>query len=412
MRRLVFVESNTTGSGMQALRTARALGVVPVLLTGSPDRYPLEPDAAEVVACDTNAMPELRAVLARFPRDELAGITTTSEFYLTAVAELAEWLGLPGNPPDAIRACRDKAAMRRVLAAAGLTQPRFATVDSAEAVDDAAVGLPCVVKPVADSGSHLVRVCMTAAEAREHVDRVLAERTNVRGQQAAGHALVEEFLPGPEFSVEMFSWAGRTHCVGITAKELTGFPHCVERQHLYPAALADTGQLVRYAVRVLAAAGVTHGATHLEIRLGRNGPALVEINARPAGGMIPTLIQLVDGVDVVAEHLRACLGRAPMLPDGHTGCAGIRFLTATHAGRLIGVTGASKARQVPGVVRVEVTARDGAPVAPPQDSYDRLGFVIAKGRDHDEVTTTLAAACDRLRVEVRPEHLVSTGGGT
>jgi S-sulfo-L-cysteine synthase (3-phospho-L-serine-dependent) len=404
---LLFVESNTTGSGMVALTVARALGKRPVLLTSRPGRYrELADTGAEVVVCDTNSATALRAAVAAFPPGELAGITTTSEFYVTPVADLAARHGLPGNPPDAVRVSRDKAAVRRALATAD--SPRFAEVDAPDEIAGALayVGLPCVVKPVDDSGSNLVQVCATEAEARAQVSRVLARQVNVRDQPVAGRALVEQYLTGPEVSVEMFGWAGSTTCVGITAKQLTGFPHCVEHRHLYPADLgeAEATRVAGLARDVLAATGLGYGPSHIEARLTPAGPALVELNPRLAGGMIPELVRLVDGIDLLEQQLRTCLGEEPRLRASRAGCAGIQFLTAPRTGRLTEVAGTGAAARVPGVVEVRITARPGDPVAPPDNAYSRLGFVIARGDDHAQVARALDAASGRITVRMEAGH--------
>ncbi|MFD2122941.1 ATP-grasp domain-containing protein [Streptomyces cirratus] len=284
LRHLLFVESNTTGTGMLALDLARDLNCVPVLLTGDPDRYRgLEATGAEVVRCDTNSVPALRtAIQERFRREEIAGITTTSDFYVPAVAGLSRWLGLPGNPQEAMAVCRDKSALRGTLRAAGVRQPRYAVVRDPSQVAGAVArtGLPCVVKPADDSGSTGVLLCTDEATAAAHATRILAVTTNARGMPTARTVLVEEFLDGPEYSVEMFTWDGRTECVGITAKSVTGSPYFVEHRHLFPAPLpAGTAQRITETVAAaLEAAGVRLGATHTEVKLTPEGPAVVEIN--------------------------------------------------------------------------------------------------------------------------------------
>ncbi|HET8643065.1 MAG TPA: pyridoxal-phosphate dependent enzyme, partial [Pseudonocardiaceae bacterium] len=110
---LVFLESNTTGTGMLALRTAARLGVQPVLLTGRPGRYAgLDETPCRIIECDTNDPATVAHVIAKELAGQLAGITTTSEYYLEPAAELAAANGLLGNPAEAIANCRNKARTR------------------------------------------------------------------------------------------------------------------------------------------------------------------------------------------------------------------------------------------------------------------------------------------------------------
>jgi S-sulfo-L-cysteine synthase (3-phospho-L-serine-dependent) len=406
---LLFVEANTTGTGMLALRTANELGLRPVLLTGKPERYAgLGEQDCEIVVCQTNSLRELRGTIQdRFRRDELAGVTSTSDFYAPMVAELATWLGLPGNPVNAMAACRDKALTREALRLAGVAQPRFALVQEgcgqrevAAAVD--AVGLPCVVKPADDSGSRGVLLCGTAAEAAAQIQRILDVRVNLRGLPTSRTVLVEQYLDGPEFSVEMFGRDGEHTCVGLTAKTVGGHPYFVETQHVFPAALPrETVHLIEDTVRAaLRATGVRTGATHTEVKLTGHGPAIVEINPRLAGGMIPELIRLAAGIDLLEQQLRIAAGWPADLVPRRSAHAGIRFLLAATAGELIRVAGVAEAARVPGVTEVRVTGAPGARVRPPRDAYDRIGYIIAAGPDPDAVRTALAGAAARIRVDV------------
>ncbi|MER8094986.1 pyridoxal-phosphate dependent enzyme [Streptomyces goshikiensis] len=402
-RTLLFVESNTTGTGMAALRLARELDFTPVLLTGEPGRYTgLDDTGAEVVVCDTNSLPALReAVQARFRAQDIAGITTTSDFYVPTVAELATWLGAPGNPAEAMRTCRDKAKLRETLARAGVRQPRFVVVrDAAAGVTAAAkVGLPCVVKPVDDSGSTNVLRCTSAEEVSAHVAHILARTVNARGLPTAGAALVEELADGPEYSVEMFSVEGRHHCVGVTAKSVTGTPWFVEHQHLFPAPVppAVAEELARTARAALTAAGVRSGPTHTELRLVADGPVIIEVNPRLAGGMIPEMIRLATGTGLLEQQVRAATGQEPFLEPEFARQGGIRFLIAERAGRVLAIEGADRAASVAGVDRVTVTVRPGAEVRPAQDAYGRLGYIIATSERPEEIEDVLDAAEREIR---------------
>ncbi|RRQ84509.1 pyridoxal-phosphate dependent enzyme [Streptomyces griseofuscus] len=406
-RHLVFVESNTTGTGMLALELAREeLDTVPVLLTGDPERYRgLAATGAEVIRCDTNSDAALRAAVQdRFRREEIAGITTTSDFYVPAAARLARWLGLPGNPAEAVTACRDKSALRALLESAGVRQPRYAVVRDASEVAAAVArtGLPCVVKPADDSGSVNVLLCADEATATAHAERVLAVTTNVRGMPTARTVLVEQYLDAPEYSVEMFTWDGRAECVGITEKSVTGTPHFVEHRHLFPAPLpAEAAQRITETVTAaLDAAGIRLGATHTEVKLTAEGPAVIEINPRPAGGMIPELIRLATGVDLLEQQLRTAVGLAPALKPAQDAHAGIQFLLPDADGVLDAVEGTQEAAAVPDVEAVTVTAAPGTVVRRPRSAGDRIGHVIAGHPTPERVTAALDEARRLLRLSV------------
>lgn len=401
---LLFVESNTSGTGVTALRTAQRLGLKPVLLTDMPKRYAGAAETGcEILVCDTSTERALRAaVRERFFRQQLAGVTTTSDFYVPAVASLAQWLELPGNPPSAMADSRNKARVRELLEEAGAGRPRFAVArsvaEAAQGLDH--VGLPCVVKPADDSGSSGVLLCRTRDEVLTHVERVLAVEVNVRGLPTARTALLEEYVDAPEFSVEMFSTDGVAVCVGITAKSVSDGPYFVEQRHIFPASLTaeDEQALKATTAAGLTALGIRSGPTHTEVKLTERGPVIVEINARLAGGMIPELIRLATGTDLLEQQLKLALGGTPDVARRHHRTAGIRFLTADREGVFAGVENLDEARAIPGVERVVITKAEGQSVRPPRDAYDRVGFVIAEGDSAENVVKTLDEAHQSLGI--------------
>jgi biotin carboxylase len=402
--KLLFVESNTTGTGMLALKKARSWGLIPIFLCNKPERYlGLEETGSEVIVCDTNDIEELKKTIAkRLNIEEICGVATTSEFYLEAVAELATHYGLPGNPPEAMRTARNKSLTRLALEKAGVGQPRFAIVKSREDLTRAlkTVPVPCVVKPADDSGSNDVLLCTTREEVEQHTLKILSVTTNMRGQATAQTVLIEEYVDAPEFSVEMFTWQGKTTCIGITEKSLTGFPYFVESRHIFPAKLApEVEEEIRTAVAgALAAIGVKNGATHTELKLTPEGVKIIEINARLAGGMIPELIRHATGIDMLEQQIRCSVDGPSDLNVTCSGYAGIKFIMAQEAGVLAEIRGVEEAKRVPGVQQVIVTGKPGANVQPPQNAYHRLGSVIVKGDTYEETVEALETAIGKIDV--------------
>jgi biotin carboxylase len=408
---LVFIESNTTGSGVQALIKARELGLEPVLFTRNPGLYPSAADTgATIVTCETNEPAALRHALDHFllaRPGQVCGMTTTSEFYLVATATLAAERQLPTNPPEMVRICRQKGRTRAILTEAGLPQPRFVEVrHAADALAAVAhCGLPCVVKPGDDTGSYGVRLCTTVDEVRAHIAYLLGQRTNVRGQAAAEAVICEEYLEAPEFSVETFACGGRITCIGVTEKRVTGLPYFVECGHIFPAPLSRGTReaIVDTTQRALEHLGNSMGPMHTEVKWTRRGCVIVEINARLAGGMIPELVWQARRVDLLKGQIHAACGWPPTLEAGRKGFAGIHFLTAPTSGRLVGVDNLERVRGAADVVHVTLTAHAGQAVRPPQSAYDRLGYAILRGETVASLEARLGAVGRELAVHVAPD---------
>jgi biotin carboxylase len=397
---VLFVESNTSGTGRLFVRAARALGYRPVLVTTHPARYPFlaGDDAPEVVVVPAIDDEALHA-LARDRFDggaRVAGVTSSSEYFVATAAALAARLGLPGPDAERVRAARDKSWQRRVLAAGGVPVPQFRVAASApEAVWAAReVGLPVVVKPVGGSGSVGVRACATSAEVGRHAAR-LVSRAVAAGDDR--RMLVESLVAGPEYSVELFGG----EVVGITRKHLGEPPAFVEAGHDYPAAVSPgvAAALVESATRGTALLGLGWGPLHWELRIAEDGRAVpMEVNPRLAGGFIPELVRHAQGIDLVRETVRLAVGQAPDLRPARRRHASIRFLFAPAAGRLDAVEGMEEARALDGVVDVALYRSMGDALELHGDFRDRIGHVMACADAADAAAAAAERALGTLRV--------------
>jgi len=405
---LLLVESNTTGTGRHFAHCARDLGVEPVLVTAHPDRYPyVALDGLRVERADTADAAAVLATARRLAAAEpVLGVTSSSEYYIATAAAAARALGLPGPDEKAVRTCRDKAAQRRRLGEAGVQQPQYDVVDDVPGALAVArrLGFPVVVKPVHGSGSLGVRACADEAETARHAAVLTAATVNERGVAVPPDFLVEELLPGAEFSVEVFEGAALV----VVAKHLGELPTFVETGHDVPAAVTPkrAALLSDCAEHAVAALGLGWGAAHVELRLDGDRPAVVEVNPRLAGGMIPDLVRRTRGVDLVADQVRAAVGLGPAGAAGaRGGAAAIRFLTADHDALLAGpeltdeLLGA--VRGLPGVVDAVLYAAAGTRVARATDFRGRLGHVIAQAAFGPEAACSAQRGRDLLSRSLR-----------
>jgi biotin carboxylase len=348
-----------------------------------PDRYR---DRVELIQVETNdeaAVTEIAVDLdARRP---LAGILPGFEFYVDTAARLADRFGLPGLPVQTVARLRDKAAMRAAAEAAGLRVPRYA-----EAVDTATltaaaerVGFPAVLKPAASAGSvHVSRVDDAAQLAEAYAWMEADPRTDL-GRRLDGRVLLEEYLDGPEVSIEGFVSRGEIRVLTITRKLLGPEPWFVEVGHIVPHELDEPTQaeVEAYVAAVARALGLTLGVFHCELRLVGGEPVLVELGARLPGGHITDLVELVTGVSLPVVMLAAHTGLDPATLGAfgtprakHAALAAIT--AATGSGPVTGITGLDRLRSAPDVIDVQVYVSPGDDLPLPDDFRARLGHVI------------------------------------
>jgi argininosuccinate lyase len=402
-QRLVFIESNTTGTGRLFAAAARAEGCAPVLLARNPDLYPFaREEAVPIIEADTGSAAALLD-LCRKISDEaaIAGITSTSDYYVSIAAELAARLGLPGPSIDSITTCRDKERQYACLSARGVRIPATrAAVDGRGAVSAAReLGFPVVVKPVGGSGSVGVRLCGSEQEVEERSEHLLAQTVNERGMPVRRLVLVQEFVDGPEFSVE--SLAG--HVIGITRKYVSKPPVFVEIGHDFPARLpaADELTIADAVRRALDALDLNWGAAHTELKLSRNGPTIIEVNPRLAGGFIPELVRRSTGIDLVKLLTRRILGRDVDLQPSSSGFASIRFVLPPRSGTLLGVSGLDDLPGAEELCEVSVYRPPGSEIVLAGDFHDRIGHVISSSEDPDMARSIAERAVDSLKVGLR-----------
>jgi biotin carboxylase len=402
---VVFIESNTTGTGRLFVKAAMEYGYQAVMLAERPERYPfVEQDSVSCRRCDSSLSTELEDAIQCLSRESaLAGIFSSSEYFLETAAVFAAKYGLSGANPEAVRACRNKWIQRQCLQRAGLHSPKFERITSAGQTHAALEKIPppVVVKPTMGSGSVGVRLCFTAQEVVDHASVLLERTVNERGIPLSAELLIEEYLVGQEYSVETF---GET-VLGITRKHVSPEPFFVELGHDFPADLSPQtrASIAEVALQGLRALGLNWGPGHVEIRLTAQGPAIVEINPRLAGGFIPEIMRLAFGIDMVRETIRLVVGEKTVIRPIRDGHASIRFLTPSCNGVITAIHGVEEASGIEGVADIQTYRNIGDRVGIENDFRDRIGHVISCG---DRALSTARAselACHTIEIQVQAQ---------
>lgn len=275
-----------------------------------------------------------KKLLSQIEHRRFDAVVAGNEFAVIAADVLAQQLGVYHNAPEKILASRNKAAMRELFREAGLPQPevvtRLTSLAQCKAFDWSRVDFPVVVKPVDMAMSLFVRKCHNSDEVAQTLEQLLAfPRSRLTNYSFTPEALIEEYVDGPEFSLEAIITDGQLSAMYLTRKFVSPFPSCYEIGHLsgVPVPEQHRERLQSCCERIANCWGMSWGVMHVELKISGQEVSIIEAAARPAGDHIPELVELRYGVSLEKAFLFTRLARRspeqPLSPQ--TGGIGIRF---------------------------------------------------------------------------------------
>lgn len=345
------------------------------------------------------------------------GLIALGDTPTTLAAMTAEHLGLPFHSSVSTARCRDKGLSREAFERAGMPVPRRvrfgASEDAAQAARIAAavVKFPCVLKPVALSASRGVIRANNAAEFRaafRRIRKILALPDVAGRDHAEGFIQAEQYIPGREFAIEGLMTRGDLRILALFDKPdpLEG-PFFEETIYVTPSREpAPVQQQIEAAVRnAVRALGLSHGPVHAEARVNPDGVWMLEVAARPIGGLCARVLKFHAGDSLPETTLEDLLVRhaAGLMPETlrpARAASGVMMLPIPRAGIYRGVTGLERARAAAGIDDAIIAAIPGQHLLPPPEGGSYLGFLFASGPDPASAEASLRAAHAALDFDI------------
>lgn len=321
-----------------------------------------------------------------------------SEVSMNVMGRLNDELGLSGiTKEQAIRAT-NKHLMREAFEMGGAPSPKSILTDSAEDAwkhlqnDFSTDG---ILKPSRNSGSRGIAKVSRDMNKADFINAYNIALNESRDKSV----LLEQFIEGPEFSIEIIVWNGKVNVLTVTDKKTTGAPHFVELGHNQPSCYSaeEVEILKAAAVSGVKALGVNNCACHAEAKLMDGKAYLMEIGARLGGDFISTeLTHLSTGVDMVAAAISVALGVEPDLrvkeePKGVC----IRYF-CPKPGKLVSI-GNTEILKDPRVYLWEIYHKVGDVIPEVTSSLCRSGHVIVTENSPQKAI----ALADRMINEVK-----------
>lgn len=406
MSKIIFINIRSHAvERMIPISEAHRRGLEIVLVT---DRIPdLDPNLfSEIIECDTYNIEETKRVICDYAKDnDIVGVATWADKDVELVASVCNELGLPGISPIAAKRSRNKALMRECLSRDYPSLcPKFKKVytydDFLSAVTE--IGTPGILKPVGASGSKAI----FKIDDRTDLAKVFSEikqATTISFDKVYSYYpseyIYEEYLSGPEVSVEGIIQNGKIYIAGVTDKKVTA-DFSLEYMEIFPSEKDETiiYKIKESASNVVKCLEFDNCAFHLEGRVVNDEFKVIEIAARPGGGFITShLLYYAGGVSFLGMVIDMVIGKDISLKwiefDKQSNLKFSNFdLIANEEGKLIKFSGIERVLELPEVLLIIPNKNIGEQIVQPPVDFSScyLATFLLKGARTSEIEDTIS----------------------
>lgn len=332
----------------------------------------------------------------------LHGIFTAGTDFSTTVAYIAEKLNLPGIPYEVACNATNKSQMRSIFKIHSVPSPDFITIlpgDNPEKVLNH-LRFPFVVKPVDNMGSRGVRRV-------DSIDELHSAVISARQASSSKTVIIEEFMEGPELSLDAIIYNGLITICGIADRHIYFPPYFVEMGHTMPTNLPEEciNEVVDVFCRGIRALGITDGAAKGDIIVTKEGPKVGEIAARLSGGyMSGWTFPFSTGIDATEAALHIAVGLPPgNLTSKHTMVSAERAIISI-PGRIASLTNVEGAQSIENIREVFIRVQPNDSVVFPQNNVQKCGNIISQAATREEAISACERAIDQINIRLQPDN--------
>ena len=330
------------------------------------------------------------------------GIMTAGTDFSASVAWVAEKLELPGIPYEAALNASDKSRMRECFKKASLPSPEFFTITAKDSFNESSLKFPVVIKPVDNMGSRGCR----RVDSIEDFPKAAKLAINF---SRSGRAIVENFMDGPEFSVDAIYYHGEITICGLADRHIFFPPYFIEMGHTMPAVISEENQTAILdtfckGIYALGLAGKKDiGAAKGDIKLTSHGPMIGEIAARLSGGyMSGWTYPYSSGVQPIRAAILAAMGRKPgnLAPIKKSTCAERAFISIP--GTVKQIFNTERAQNSPNIKDLFLRIKEGDKVTFPENNVTKCGNILAAAETREEAINAGEAAAKSILIHLDP----------
>lgn len=238
-----------------------------------------------------------------------AVLTDQTDVSVETVSYIASHLGLPGLPLDKVALFTNKYVMRKFSSQLGLPSPAYCRCYRLDEALDFLKGktTPVIIKPCNAQSSRGVYIINGPKDMEAHfMESLSAAHGN------SPHIVAEEFINGPEFTVDGIIVDGKHHTLAISKKKHFDHNVAIAKELFFSKDDPDSDykKLIRQHDHLMNATHIPFALTHTEYRYKNGEYYLIEMAARGGGTLISShIVKLMSGVDNYKLLIDQALGK-------------------------------------------------------------------------------------------------------
>ncbi|MEW5692057.1 MAG: alpha-hydroxy-acid oxidizing protein [Candidatus Hydrogenedentota bacterium] len=366
---------------------------------------------------------------------KIDGVITVGTDASMTVAAVANALGLPGIKFENAEASSNKLKMRRRFEEHKIPSPKFSevwSVKDAKRIADK-LGFPLVIKPSDNMGARgVMRI--------DSMDGIEEAFRHAKANSPSGELILEEYMDGPELSIDALIFDGEIIFVGI-ADRIIGYrvtlggtgsydplakPIYPQKEEIlknpenYPPFFVEIGHdmpsrqpkdIIKQACSIMKAGiyslGIDIGAAKGDIKLTSEGPKIGEIGARLSGGFMSAYTYpLHSGFSSIKAAIEIALGMKPKIPKKFLNKVSIERAIIPVPGEIKSITGIDEALKIRGVAEIYLRNKEGDKVYYPQSNMDKAGNIIVYADNYIKARNIMKKTFRTIKIEVGPPSLI------
>lgn len=397
MGAIVFIGSAMSGSSMDALQAARRLGYTAILLT---DRKAfLRKQLVDVQLIYLELMEEgiIRKQLVQLLQSgqNINAIVSFVDPYVSMAANLSNEFCGSTISSEALQLMEDKIATR--LALENDRASCNIEIIPLGGMKLLTTNYPVIMKNPVSNGSKDVYLIQDEEQYEIAIKRL---KKSCAGMQM----LIEEFIEGPQYIIEVVVVAAIPIIVAVIQQEISQDYTFIVTAYDVVTKMDETDyrDLWKTVTGILQKIGFHQGTCHFEMRRSKSGWKLIELNPRISGGAMNRMIEEAFGINLVMETIKIYLGEEPDLIRKKKQSIHTSYITLHSTGVLLDIEGVKQAALYPGVVDVKVKPSIGATIMPPLSMGHRYGYVMAVGESLEEAKERAENAARVIKFYIEP----------